>query len=132
MHRRRNAPPDEGFAHAYGAFRQTITHVEEARRTLAAAAPRGRSAGVPLAEALAGFDEEIAAAREAMGGWRVGFVEAEWLACQGALVEAARRAEALRLGAAPQGYEQLYGTLADLMEPLEAFDAAFERFRSGR
>ena len=53
------------------------------------------------------------------------------MSCGSALAEARRRAEDLRLNGAPESYEQLYGTLGDLMEPLDqAFSDALERFRA--
>jgi hypothetical protein len=112
------------------AFRSTLTLVEEAKRRLAAAAPAGRSAGVPLAEALAGFEEGLLAARSTMDGWRAAEVEEVWSGCSAALDESSLRAGRLRLGQPPEGYEQLYGTLGDLMDPLEAFARALDRFRA--
>jgi hypothetical protein len=115
---------------AFRAFRGTVALVEEAKRRLAAAAPGGRLAGVPLADALAAFDEGLGEASSAMARWRVAEVEEVWSVCSAAVAESARRAERLRLGDAPDGYEQLYGTLEDLMDPLESFAAALQSFRS--
>lgn len=56
-------------------------------------------------------------------------MEEVWQHCAVAVHESARRAEALRLGEAPAGYEQLYAVLADLMDPLEAFGETLGRFR---
>ena len=111
------------------AFDTTVAFVEEARRRLVAAAPVGRSAGAPLAGALAGFEEGLRAAAATMDSWRTDELEDVWAACSEALDESLRLAEALRLGQVPEGYEQLYGTLGDLMDPLQAFANAFERFR---
>jgi hypothetical protein len=127
--RRRTQVSPEARA-AFQAFRRTLDTVEEAKGRLAAAAPGGRRAGVPLAEALAGFEEALAEAAASMGGWRTSALEDVWLSCSEGLGEAARRAEGLRLGDAPEGYERLYGVLGDLMAPLEAFAAAAERFRA--
>lgn len=85
--------------------------------------------GVPLADGLAGFESELREAGRAMAGWRTADVEQTWQECSAALDEASRRSEALRLGQTPSGYEELYTVLADLMEPLEAFAVALERFR---
>jgi hypothetical protein len=114
---------------AFVRFRQTVAAVEAAKESLAAAAPTGRSAGVPLAEALAGFDQGLREASASMPGWRRPEVEEAWSSCRRALEEAGRRADRLRVGDAPEGYEALYGELGDLMEPLDAFAAALERFR---
>jgi hypothetical protein len=107
-----------------------VNLVEEAKRRLAGAAPGGRSAGVPLAEALLGFEEGLRAATEAMADWGVAELEDVWEACSAGLDESLRRAERLRLGEVPVGYEQLYGSLADLMDPFESFALALQRFRS--
>lgn len=85
--------------------------------------------GMPLADALAGFEEHLLGATRAMPAWRTAEVEEVWQLCAAGLRESSRRAEALRLGEAPSGYEQLYTVLAELMEPLEAFAAAAARFR---
>jgi uncharacterized protein with von Willebrand factor type A (vWA) domain len=103
--------------------------VEQAKASLAAAAPGGRAQGAPLAEALTGFDVALRGAGRAMSAWRTAEVEDAWQQCAAGLREASRRAEAFRLGEAPSGYEQLYTVLADLMEPLETFAAALSRFR---
>jgi len=115
---------------AYRSFRSAVDALEEAKASLVSAAPTGRRAGGPLAEALAGFEEGLAAARRAMDGWRVPETEEAWLACSAGLLEVGRRADRLRLmEEAPEAYEQLYGMLGDLIEPLEAFDLAAARFR---
>jgi hypothetical protein len=103
--------------------------VEEAKGSLAAAAPSGRAAGVPLAEAIAAFEEGLSSASKTMPQWREGGLEEAWTACQAGLAEAGRRAEELRVEAAPGGYEALYGTLGDIMDPLdEVFSSALRRF----
>jgi hypothetical protein len=85
--------------------------------------------GMPLAEALAGFEIGLAEARALMDDWERESLGAEWDGCRAGLEEAARRAEEFRLQGSPARYEELYGTLADLMEPLEVFAAAAARFR---
>jgi hypothetical protein len=115
---------------AFVAFRRTVDRVEEAKRRLAAAAPGGRSAGIPLAEALSGFEGELREAVSAMPEWRLADLEDVWAMCSAGLEESLRRTEVLRLGEAPEGYEHLYGSLADLMDPLDAFAVALRRFRS--
>jgi hypothetical protein len=115
---------------AFEAFRRSVDLVEEAKRRLAAAAPGGRSAGIPLAEALSGFEEGLREASSMITGWRLAELEDVWSMCSTGLDESLRRAERLRLGEAPDGYEQLYGGLADLMEPLDEFAAGLGRFRA--
>jgi hypothetical protein len=85
---------------------------------------------MPLPEALAAFEEGLREADEVLTDWRTSEVEEAWELCASALREAARRAEVLRLGQPPDGYEELYATLAELMEPLEAFAVALERFQA--
>jgi hypothetical protein len=128
--RRRTSTVRPEVRQAFEAFRHTVGLVEDAKRRLAAVAPGGRSTGIPLAEALSGFEEGLREAARRMAEWREVEVEEVWGACSAAVEESARRAERLRLGEAPEGYEQLYGSLADLMDPLEPFAAALRRFRS--
>lgn len=109
-----------------------MTAVEEAKSWLASAAPAGRAAGRPLAEAVAGFEDGLRRAADLMAPWRVSATEVEWVRCSSALEESARRAERLRLEAYPDGYEQLYGMLGDVMEPLDAFVVARDRLLRGR
>lgn len=106
-----------------------LGRVEEARSALATAAPRGRAAGAPLAAALASFEAGLQQARSDMGGWSGPPTEHEWRRCGEALDEALRRAERLRLEASPASYEELYGMLGDIMEPLDVFALAERRLR---
>jgi hypothetical protein len=108
------------------AFRRTVAHVEEAKLSLASAAPSGRSEGRPLAQAVAEYEHWLVVASRSLVFWPSP-LEAELAACRRALEEAARRSERLRLEESPHGYEELYGLLAELMEPLDAFTGAQER-----
>jgi hypothetical protein len=122
-------PVPAELAETFRVFRHVVGQVEEAKAALVSAVPRGRAAGIPIAEALISFESGLISSREAMPAWRVGPLEEEWRACDSALEESCRRAEHLRLGAPPEGYEQLYGELGDLLEPLDAFRAALDGFR---
>jgi hypothetical protein len=128
LRRRRFVRPDLADAHA--AFLACSETVAEARVALSAAAPSGRAAGVPLAAALAEFEELLADVGRAMPGWRRPEIEDAWQACSTGLQQAAARAEDLRLSGSPQGYEELYGVLGDVMAPLDAFGPAQEAFRA--
>ncbi len=135
MFRRRRAPRTSANGPTAGlveAFERTNGDVERARSSLVSAAPGRRGQRVPLAVALVGFEEALAQATESLDGWRSPEIDAEWVACSGALREARRRAEHLRLEASPQGYEELAPLLAALLEPLEAFDRAEASLRGWR
>jgi hypothetical protein len=126
---RRSLPPH--LAEARRAFQDTVRGLDGARELLWAAVPGGRGSAVPLAEALAAFERELGTSvRGSLDAWRVPEVLPEWEACLAAVEEATRRAESLRLGDAPsESYEEVYGPLGDVLEPLEAFAAAAEAFR---
>jgi hypothetical protein len=131
--RRRPRPTaSQQIEESFVAFAQCLDLVERAKASLASAAPGGRVQGLPLAEALAGFEEYLRKAGQAMPPWRTDGMEESWQLCMAGLEESFRRADALRLGDAPSGYEQLYTVLADLMEPLDAFAAALSRYRGLR
>lgn len=126
---RRSALPPH-LREAERAFRDGLERLEAARDALLAAVPGGRGSLVPLAEALAAFEAGVAGVRESLERWRAPEVLSEWEGCRAALEEAARRAEALRLGAeGSENYEEVYGPLGDLLEPLSAFDEAARAFR---
>ena len=123
---------DEPAGDVVAAFGRVVEAIERAKEILLSAVPRGRGSSVPLAEALWGFESGIAEAREAMSGWRTPETENDWVACHSALGRSASAAEALRLGEPPDGYEELYGRLDELLEPLDSFSVAAERFRRGK
>jgi hypothetical protein len=129
MRRRRGPAAPEYVQQSHASFGGCLELVEQAKDALAAAAPGGRVVGVPLAEALASFEDGLHEAGADMSSWRTPEVEDVWVRCDAAVRESLSRAEALRLGEAPSGYEQLYTVLSDLMEPLEAFASALSRFR---
>jgi len=126
--RRRRSEATREVADAFVGFVRTVERIERAKASLLAAVPGGRGGGLAPAEALAGFEAGLLDARREMDGWRAADLEMDWERCSIGLEEASRRAEHLRLKASPEGYEQLYGTLADLLDPLEAFVLALERF----
>ncbi|MDP8957568.1 MAG: hypothetical protein M3N24_11570, partial [Actinomycetota bacterium] len=86
-------------------------------------------ASVSVAEALWAFETGIEDARRRMPNWRTAATEDVWLTCLSALEDSAQSAEDLRLGEPPEGYEELYARLAELIEPLDAFGDAVRRFR---
>ncbi len=127
--RRERAPVATEISSAFERFRACLEDVEDAKASLVAAVPHGRGEGLPLAESLAGFESGLARARHSMDRWRLPAVEAVWWACEHALEDAMSRAETFRLEASPQGYEELAPALAELMEPLAAFETALGAFR---
>jgi len=108
---------------------RAVEAVERAKAALASAAPRGRSAGVPLAEALAGFETHLRDARSLVAKDGDSWGDADRDACERAIDEALRVAQWLRMDASPGGYETLYPILADAMRPLEVFDEVLRRRR---
>ncbi len=107
-------------------FLGALDEVELAKGALASAAPRRRSAGVPLAEALAGFEAHLRGARDLIARSEVGD-DADRSACVRAIDASLAVAAWLRLEGDPGGYEGLYPILADAMRPLEVFDAVLRR-----
>jgi len=101
--------------------------VDRARDHLLLGIPVQRRARLPLAEALAGFEGELAEAASAMERWHVEATEAEWTECDEALRTACGGAERLRLGQAGEAYEELVPVIEAILEPLEAFDRAAAR-----
>jgi hypothetical protein len=128
--RRRRLPSD--LVGAFDAFLAAVEPVERAKRSMVAAVPTGRSPGLPLAEALVGFEEGLREARRRTPAWRVEQVEPEWAACAMSVEESLGLAEALRLEAPELGFESLLAAVGNLIAPLEAFERAAERFRDLR
>jgi len=108
---------------------RAVEEVERAKAALVSAAPRGRSAGVPLAEALAGFEAHLREARSLVAKAGDGWGNADRDACERAIEEALQVAQWLRMDASPGGYETLYPILADAMRRLEVFDEVLRRRR---
>src|SRR3989442_6999650 len=97
MFRRRDRPlaaPE--LLRARDRFREVAGLVDEAKATLLLGVPSGRVARLPLAEALAVFEEGLKRAGGAMGGWRAPEGEPEWEGCPAAVGEAALPAQRVR------------------------------------
>ena len=109
------------FADTVCAFDVTLGHVEDAKESLVLAVRSGRVEGIPLANGLAMFEEELRAAAASMSAWRRLETEEQWERCERALGDALQLAERLRLEGSPAIYEELIGELGDLLDPLEAF-----------
>ena len=131
MFRRKRLSPDLDAALAD--LRAVVEHVEAAKLAMTGTVPSTRSAGTPLAEGILELEQRLAAAQESMPTWRRPELDDEWLACDAGIREALDRARRLRedppeLG----GFEGLIWAVDQLLAPLEAFEAAAERFRTLR
>lgn len=117
----------------FEAFTSVVREIELAKDALTTAVPTTRLPGRPLAEALHAFEERLQTALDAMPSWRCPELEGEWTACRAVVEGALAAAERLRLEAShPAGFEGLIGTIGDLLDPLDAFEAAADRFRALR
>ncbi len=129
--RRKRLPATLAERHA--AFEDVLSEVEHAKAALTEAVPGSRAPGRPLAEAMLAFQDGLRAAGTAMDRWRAPEVEREWLEASAGLHASLAIAERLRIqGAEPVGFEALIGSIGDMLEPLDAFGNALERFRSLR
>ena len=118
---------------AYEAFVHVLEVLEPAKAGLTDVLPGTRMPGRPLADALAAFEAGLGEAGPRMEGWRVPPLEDEWTACRdglGAASALARRARAEEPDLA--GFEGLLALVEQLLDPLEPFADAEERFRSLR
>jgi hypothetical protein len=114
-------------------FADAVALLERAKASVLASVPTTRLPGRPLAETLGEFEHGLRALRAAAERWRATEVEPEWIACREAVDDALGRAERLREEAPDlAGFDALVGTIGDLLEPLDAFRQAAERFRELR
>jgi hypothetical protein len=68
-----------------------------------------------------------------MDAWRAPEVEDAWIRASRGLDRATALADRVRLeGREPAGFEELIALVGDLLEPLDAFSSASERFRELR
>ena len=109
------------------AVQGAVDEVERAKAVLVSAAPRGRSSGLPIAEAVAGFEEHLRSARDLLAQAGDGLDGTARSVCERAIDESLQVARWLRMEANPRGYESLYPILADAMRPLEVFDTLLRR-----
>ena len=131
MIRRKELPAE--LEPAFQAFSEVLDAIEPAKAAMADVLPGTRLPGRPLNDALAAYQADIQRARERMAAWRRPELEAEWDACAAGLrVGADRAAALLAADDAPEGFEALLWTVQALIEALDPFVAAAERFRSLR
>jgi hypothetical protein len=118
---------------AFRAFGVVVDAIEPAKAAVADVLPGTRLPGRPLRDALAEYRAGIERAGRGMAAWRRPEVEDEWQACAAGLHIAEVRATALYGHEDdPEGFEALLGTVQGLIEPLDPFVTAAERFRSLR
>jgi hypothetical protein len=127
--KRSSAAPQDEAHQALDAFLVIAGLTDRAKQSLLAAAPGGRGEGAPLAEALAGFEEHLQAARRSLDTWPASLAGSERKTTVNAIEGSLRRAETLRLDASPRGYEELYALLGDALDPLDAMAEVAERLR---
>jgi hypothetical protein len=129
---RRKRFPDE-LQEPLEGLREVAVEVEAAKVAMTGTVPSTRSAGTPLAEGILELEQRLAAAQGLMPVWRHASLEEEWRACDEGIRESLDRARRLRedppeLG----GFEGLIWAVDQLLQPLEAFEAAAERLRTLR
>lgn len=129
--RRKALPPR--LEEPYAAFEEVLALVGEAKVSLTAAMPTTRHSGTPPAEALHVFEEILGEVSDDMAGWRATEVEDAWRAATDGVRESLERARALREDP-PEigGFEGLIWAVGELLDPLDAFEAAETRFRELR
>lgn len=131
MIRRKELP--EELQPAFRAFSEVVDAIEPAKAAVADVLPGTRLPGRPLHDALAEYRAGVERAQAGMGAWRRPEVETEWRACAVGLERAAEHAAALAgQEDEPAGFEGLLWTVQELIEPLDPFVSAAERFRGLR
>jgi hypothetical protein len=129
---RRKALPDELIA-SFRAFHDVLDEIEPAKAGLTEVVPGTRLPGRPLDDALAEFVARLTRARDLMAAWRRPELEDEWSACMDGLAIALDRATQLLDDAyEASGFGSLVGVVEGLLDPLEPFAQAEERFASLR
>jgi hypothetical protein len=114
-------------------LRAVVNEVEVAKDAMTGTVPSTRSAGTPLAEGILELEQRLTAAQVLMPAWRHPNLEVEWLACDEGMRESLERARRMRVDPPDLGgFEGLIWAVDQLLAPLEAFEAASERFRTLR
>ncbi len=131
MLRRKRLP--EGLADTFEAFRGVVERVERGKSVLTEAVPTSRLPGRALADVLLEFEDELREALRGMPSWRTEEVSEVWDRCVDGLETSLQLAHRLRTeGPTPPGFEALIGAIGDLLDPLEVFRLAADRFRELR
>jgi hypothetical protein len=129
--RRKRLPED--LEASLAALQVVADEIEAGKDAMTSTVPSTRLPGTPLPDALVELEERLTRADELMPGWRRPELEAEWTASREGIAESLRRAAKLR-EEAPElgGFEGLIWAVDQVLAPLEAFEAAAERFRTLR
>jgi hypothetical protein len=129
--RRKELPA--GLLAPFAAFQRVLDQIEPAKAGLVDVLPGTRLPGRPLNDAVGEYVERLERARAAMPAWRCPDVAPEWLACdEGLAVALDRGRQLLSINVVPAAFEGLLGTVEKLLDPLDPFVAAAERFRALR
>jgi hypothetical protein len=129
--RRKRLPED--LQPALAALRAVAKEIEAGKDAMTSTVPSTRSPGTPLPDALLELEEHLDRAKELMPGWRHAELEREWLACEECIDGSLRRSRELREEPPDlAGFEGLIWAVDEVLAPLEAFEAAADRFRSLR
>lgn len=127
MFRRKRLPEDLVAVH--DAFDAVLAELEPGKAGLADVLPSTRMPGRPLHDALGEYARRLDAARPLMPAWRAPAVEVEWVACRDGLATARDRTGIAIEAADPPGFEAMLGLVSSLLDPLDPFADAEERFR---
>jgi hypothetical protein len=115
------------------ALKAVVEQVQAAKDAMTSTVPSTRLPGTPLPDALLELEEHLAEAKDLMLTWRHPDVEDAWRGCDEAIDESLRRAATLREEAPDLGgFQGLIWAVDHVLGPLEAFEAAAERFRTLR
>lgn len=126
---RRKTLPEE-LVPVQGAFEAVLEELEPAKVAITDVLPSTRMPGRPLHDALATYERGLEGAAGLMPAWRHPTVEDVWHTCDDGL----RRALSLTRRAreeAPDviGFDGMLGLVEELLDPLDPFTQAEERFR---
>jgi hypothetical protein len=129
--RRKRLP--EQLEQPLAALRAAVIEIDAAKEAMTRTVPSTRSAGTPLAEGILELEGRLEAAQVLMRAWRHPDLEDEWRSCDDGIRESLDRARRLREDP-PEigGFEGLIWAVDQLLQPLEAFEGAAERFRTLR
>ena len=117
----------------YEAFQAVLEEIEPAKAGIADVLPSTRLPGRPLNDAVGEYRTRLRRATAIMTAWRCPDLEVAWQACaEGISVGIDRATRLLETHDDPAGFEALLGTVEQLMDPLDPFAVAEERFRELR